>query len=234
MHSLVLRRIVPYLVAVSFSSCTKDETSLSSSSPPAKETATDSGFVIRHEYIELEKIDRISKFRSGIGHDYSDDSEDCRSMKHYYQPKNSVTWSSVKIFSPVSGTVVRIVDEWAGTQVQIQPFIYSSYTVIIFHVAVQRSLAVGDTVTAGEQLGTHAGVQTMSDIAIGFSAQNQWRLVSYFDLISDSLFQQYRQRGIVSRNDLIITKQARDADPLNCNGETFGTEGTLSNWGVLH
>ena len=71
MHSLVLRRIVPYLVAVSFSSCTKDETSLSSSSPPAKETATDSGFVIRHEYIELEKIDRISKFRSGIGHDYS-------------------------------------------------------------------------------------------------------------------------------------------------------------------
>ena len=33
-------------------------------------------------YIELEKISKISKFRSGMGHDYSDDFESCRSMKH--------------------------------------------------------------------------------------------------------------------------------------------------------
>lgn len=215
-----------------FLSCNKHETP-SPLSPTINETTHDTVFVIRHDYIELAKIERISRFRSGIGHDYSDDSEDCRSMKHYYQPKNSVMWSSVKIFSPVSGTVVRTFDEWAGTQVQIQPFMYSSYTVIIFHVALQRVLAIGDTVTAGEQLGTHIGSQTMSDVAVGFSAQNQWRLVSYFDLISDSLFLQYQNRGASSRSDLIITKQARDADPLNCSGETFGTEGKLSNWVVL-
>jgi hypothetical protein len=37
--------------------------------------------------IELHKISRISKFRSGAGHDYSDDFETCRSMKHYFDPK---------------------------------------------------------------------------------------------------------------------------------------------------
>ena len=37
-------------------------------------------------YIELYKIYCISKFRSAIGHDYSDDFESCRSMKHYFHP----------------------------------------------------------------------------------------------------------------------------------------------------
>ena len=43
------------------------------------------------DYIELAKISRISKFRSGIGHDYSDDFEQCRSMKHYYMPISTKT-----------------------------------------------------------------------------------------------------------------------------------------------
>ncbi|MBI2428449.1 MAG: hypothetical protein HYV29_06570 [Ignavibacteriales bacterium] len=233
MHSTSFRHIVICIVAVTLSSCKKDETP-SSSSSPVKETATDSLFVIRYGYIELDKIARISKFRSGIGHDYSDDSEQCRSMKHYFQPKSGVAWSAVKIFSPAGGTVVRIFDEWAGTQVQIQPFGHSAYTIIIFHIALQRPLAAGDTVAAGEQLGTHIGSQTMSDIAIGLSAGSQWRLVSYFDLISDSLFQQYADRGVASRSDFIISKQSRDADPLNCSGETFGTEGRLPNWVMLN
>lgn len=184
-------------------------------------------------YIELDKIERISKFRSGIGHDYSDDSESCRSMKHYFQPKNTVDWSLVKIFSPVDGKVVRIFDEWAGTQVQIQSKTVQSCTIIIFHIALQKQLIVGDSISAGQLLGMHIGSQTMSDIAIGFSLQNKWRLVSYFDVISDSLFQQYSTKGISSRTQCIISKEVRDADSLRCSGETFGSSGTLENWVVL-
>ncbi len=185
---------------------------------------------IKVDYIELDKIERISKFRSGIGHDYRDDAESCRSMKHYYQPKNKVAWSSVKIFSPVGGTVVRLFDEWAGTQVQIRPYDQPLFTIIIFHIALQKMLTAGDSVTAGQQLGTHIGSQTMSDIAVGYSQQNQWKLFSYFDVMSDSLFQMYTDRGVPSRNSCIISEAARDADPLNCSGELFRTSGTLENW----
>jgi hypothetical protein len=155
-------------------------------------------------------------------------------MKHYYQPKMSVDWSAVKIFSPVTGIVVRRDEEWAGTQLWIRPFSHPAYTIIIFHIALLRSLAVNDSVTAGEQLGTHIGPQTMSDIVVGYSSQNEWKLVSYFDCINDFLFQRYQNRGVSSRSDLIITKEARDADPLNCAGEVFGTSGTLKNWVDLH
>jgi len=38
------------------------------------------------DYIESARIARVSRFRSGYGHDYSDAFESCRSMKHYYMP----------------------------------------------------------------------------------------------------------------------------------------------------
>jgi len=53
------------------------------------------------DYIELDKIYRVSKFRSGIGHDYSDNFEENRSMKHYFNPKNTVDWSLINIYSPI-------------------------------------------------------------------------------------------------------------------------------------
>ncbi len=73
----------------------------------------------------------------------------------------------------------------------------------------------------------------MSDIAIGFSQQNKWKLLSYFDVMSDSVFQRYVARGITSRNDCIISKETRDSDPLNCSGENFATSGILKNWVTL-
>ncbi len=188
---------------------------------------------ITTDYIELNKIERISKFRSGIGHDYRDEAESCRSMKHYYQPLGSISWSSVKIFSPVTGTVVRTFEEWAGTQVWIQPSKFPAYTIMIFHINLLKPFAVGDSLTAGMQIGTHIGSQTMSDIAVGYSSGAKWQLVSYFSIMSDSLFKSYTARGIASRDELIISKTARDADPLNCSGETFGTSGTLENWILL-
>lgn len=214
--------------------CDKENNTITQNQPIFKDSviAIPTRF-INVDYIELEKIERISKFRSGVGHDYRDEAESCRSMKHYYQPLSSVSWGSIKIYSPVSGTIVRTFEEWAGTQIWIKPFVHTSHTIIIFHIALQKPLVLGDTVLAGVQLGNHIGSQTMSDIAVGLSAQNKWQLISYFDIMSDSLFKKYTARGVTLRSDLIITKEARDADPLNCSGDAFGTSGTLTNWVIL-
>jgi hypothetical protein len=59
-------------------------------------------------YIDLSKIERISRFRSAIGHSFTDGSETCRSMKHYYQPKLSVDWTGLNIYARAAGTILRL------------------------------------------------------------------------------------------------------------------------------
>jgi hypothetical protein len=188
---------------------------------------------VRVNYIEADRIASISKFRSSIGHDYSDDFEHCRSMKHYFQPNAIFDWSTIRIFSPVNGTVTRIIEEWAGTQVWIQSQEYPDFEFRIFHIKLQDSLKVGQSLSAGQPLGTHIGSQTMSDIAVGVSMPKGWKLVSYFDVMTDSLFQTYQECGVSSRSDFIITKEARDADSLTCNSDTFAESGHLEDWTAL-
>lgn len=199
------------------------------------DTTTTAGTLhfVTTNYIELDKIGRISKFRSLAGHDYHDDFEQCRSMKHYFEPKYSVDWSSIKITSPVKGSVSRIFEEWAGTQVQIQSEKYPKYIFIIFHINLATPLHVGDQITLGQQLGTHIGSQTMSDIAVGVATESGYKLISYFETLTDSLFQLYQLRGVATRNDMIITKEARDADSVKCGGDTFLSSGTIGDWVVL-
>ncbi len=226
------------LCSVCFISCgsknnNADEIANPDSNIPIETDPTTIPKFVNTDYIELNKINQISKFRSGIGHDYSDDFEHCRSMKHYYEPFDSVNWSSIKIFSPVNGTVDRIFEEWAGTQIQIKSDLYPNFIFIIFHVKLLSPLNVGNKVVAGNQIGTHIGSQTMSDMAVVQVIGTGRKMVSYFNVMSNVLFQNYQQRGIISRNDFIISKEARDADPLNCSGETFGSSGTISNWSVL-
>ena len=222
------RSAVAATLLVFIISCTQN----GSTDTPTGTTEQRLGAVTFANYIELDKISQISKFRSGIGHDYWDDAEQRRSMKHYFVPKENVNWSSLRIFSPVSGTIVRLTEEWAGTQVQVQSA--DGYVFILFHVKLAHPLVVGEKVAAGDTLGTHIGSQTYSDIAVGHSVNNAWRLVSYFDVMPDSIFQFYKARGISTRADCIISKEARDADPLNCTGDTFGTQGTISNWIILN
>lgn len=159
-------------------------------------------------------------------------------MKHYYyfNPNGSVDGSTVQKFSPVSGTVSKIGEEegWAGRQVQIKSEEYPAFYFIIFHVNLTNPLNVGDLVTAGQQLGTYIESHYSSDIAVGVDTGNAWKLVSYFDVMTDSLFQDYQARGLSSRDDAIISKEARDADPLTCDGEEFTDSGNLENYVVLN
>ncbi|MEK7263520.1 MAG: hypothetical protein AAB071_03300 [Bacteroidota bacterium] len=188
---------------------------------------------VKNDYIALDSIGYISRFRSAIGHDYSDDFESCRSMKHYFQPKDTVAWANVKIYSPVDGVVLNVYPEWAGNKYLLRAKKYPAFFFEIFHVNPVIMLQVGDTVFAGEYIGNHVGEQTYSDIAVRVQTPAGMKLVSYFSIMTDTLFNHYKNRGVQNRDAFIISKQARDADTLRCNGETFQNSGTLSNWVTL-
>lgn len=231
MNKFLLRIGLPLVIggivcaAVLSSGCAKDESPTNPVTPP---DTTLTRFVAVN-YIDLAKIGRISKFRSGIGHDYSDDSEHCRSMKHYFEPLDTVDWASVAITCPVDATVNVLRDDFAGKQVEMIVDGHTAYSIVIFHIALDSPLTVGQHLKGGQRLGHHIGSMTMSDIAVRMNN----RLVSFFDIITDSLFAEFQARGVASRDSIIISRAARDADPLYCSGDAFGTAGTLANWVAL-
>lgn len=201
------------------------------------------------DVIELLKISEISKFRSGAGHDYSDDFESCRSMKHYFIPKNDVDKLSIMILSPINGTVIGTTDDvigttgewmeelvWKGTTISIESEDHPAFNIIIFHIDLINTLNVGDEIVAGQVLGHPADYEnvTIADTAVGVITPSGYKLVSYFEVMTDSLFQRYQARGLSSRDDVIISEAERDADPLTCDGEEFVDSGNLENWVTLN
>jgi hypothetical protein len=157
-------------------------------------------------------------------------------MKHYFYPGASVNWADIQIRSPVAGTVYRVSPErlaGSGTQIRIKSTELPAFYFILFHVRTNTSVALGNTVSAGQLLGTHIGIQTTSDIAVGVNTPRGWKLLSYFDVMTGALFGTYQDKGVHSRTGAIISKEARDRDPLSCNGGTFAGPGNLPNWVVL-
>ena len=193
--------------------------------------------VLNANYIDLAKIERISRFRSAIGHSYVDGSgEICRSMKHYFQPKLSVDWTQVDVYAPASGTIWLIAPDGAsGYRIMLRPRDLAALNVAIFHVNPDPGIVKNTWVQAGDHIGRHASSSTMSDIATDIGGKETGTLLSYFHTMTDSVFAQFQARGVPSREAAIITKEERDADPVPCVGESqFPQPGTLPNWVVLN
>jgi hypothetical protein len=205
---------------------------------------------VERDFTQLSKIERISKFRSGVGHDYSDSFESCRSMKHYYSVYASYRMNNtVEIYSPVAGDIVSITNDWHGAsiglnnkQIQIRPAGQPAFIIRIFHCDLASSAGVtGKKVNAGELLG-YARLYyddlpeyaDSFDIAVFVNTPEGVRLISYFDILENVVFDSYMSRGATSPQDFIITKEARDADPLQCNGDQFVDGGNLENWVTLY
>ncbi len=186
-------------------------------------------------YIDCDKISKISRYRSSAGHDYSDFTESCRSMKHYFYPKDTVNWTQIQIYSPVGGRVTRVEQEWAGTKIEIESSVHPAFRFMIFHVAPIRTFSIGDQVEQGAVLGHHIGFETWSDISVFVNdPTKQGRLLSFFETLTDEAFAMYQNHGIASRSDLIISKSLRDQYPLQCNGDGFTSADSLDVWVLLH
>ncbi len=141
--------------------------------------------------------------------------------------------STIPIYAPVSGEVLRLRQEFAGVQIEIRSKDQPSFSPILFHVNATIPLAEGMMLEAGQRIGTHIGNQTLSDVAIAVDSTQGLRLVSWFEAITDGLMAAYIARGVTSREAAIITRSERDASPLSCSGETFVNVGTINNWLTL-
>ena len=74
----------------------------------------------------------------------------------------------------------------------------------------------------------------MSDISVIVNdPTKQGRMVSYFETITDKIFGDYINRGVESRDKLIIPKATRDINPLTCEGDTFTSADLLESWVIL-
>lgn len=194
---------------------------------------------IQADFIDLDKIAYISKFRSGSGHDFSGNGEKCRSMKHYFNTQDTREKmdafsqnnglppapdgnGDIPIYSPVDGKIVSVKKEQMpiGVQVYIRPNSNSEFTIRLFHIYLSSVIKKGSAVKAGQKIGVISKNQN-TDIAISKGSPFGQNFISYFDVMPDSIFKGYQDRGVKSRSDFIISKKERDAKPLACNGEQF-------------
>lgn len=205
---------------------------------------------VSQDFTQLYKVKSISLFRSAYGHDYSDATEECRSMKHYYAPKNIYRKNDeIEIYSPIDGVIESIQNEHHGSsdglknkEVRIQSTQYPAFSFTLFHCdLIDDTIVVGKEVHAGELI-AHARMvypdlnETANDfdISVWVQTPDHIQYVSYFETMTDTLFSNYQSRGVTSRDEMIISKSARDADPLTCNGQQFTNTGSLPNWKDLN
>ncbi len=196
---------------------------------------------VHHNFIDLDKIAKISKFRSGVGHDFSTGSNEtrsCRSMKHYLEQtglddafwsklhQGGITkedWPRVKYYAPINGTIIDMrpaTNMYNETENQfiLQSQEYPSIWFGFFHVITKKGLQVGSTVTEGDFLGTISPGNT-GEIAVSIvleqSHNNQ--AISFFQVLANDSFEEYKARGVTNRSEFLISKEYRDAHPLLCD-----------------
>lgn len=231
---LILAVVVAVVALFAFSKF-KERTSVG-----VKVDVTNPPKFIQADFIDLSKIYSISKFRSAEGHDFSGNGETCRSMKHYFAPQidPSVQMQKaadgrsippqpdgvhdIEIFSPVDGVITDITSERlpVGEQIYIQPKNAKEYTIRLFHVYKSSGISKGTELKAGQKLGVISGYST-TDISVEGGRE---QYVSYFQVMPDDLFANYQKRGVGSRDDLIISRAYRDANPIPCNQDKRGDQ----------
>jgi len=201
---------------------------------------------INTDFVELDKIECIKRFRSGFGSDNSDIFEDCREMNNLFYAFNEYrVEKELKIFSPINGTIMGIYQiesnvsgTWQGVEedlftiIWIQSHEYPAFTIRLGWLDIRdMGVKYGTRLSAGQHIGygcmKYNGKVTGAPVveaSISINTLNGVKKVSYFDVITDDVFQNYKNRGVPSRDDFIISKEERDAHPLNCIDETKGPE----------
>jgi len=212
-------------------------------------------------FTEMDKIEYIKRFRSAYGMEFSDDLEECRIMKHTFIPFEEY-WldKEVKVYSPVNGTITSIgysflnsSGTWneyqsnIATIIKIQPSEYKAFTIIIKFVDIRdMGLYHGLQVSAGQHIG-YACLRYVNKVtklpAFNIAVEvnmcpSGTKMLSYFDIITDYVFQYYKDHGANSREDFIISKEERDKDPLICVfdhevGYCIYDKGNIPNWVYL-
>lgn len=183
-------------------------------------------------HLDLAQVDRMTRLRSGFGHDYSQGTDEaCRSLKHYFVFRRDVDWANVTVRAPASGVLVNVSTEsnGLGAQVWLAPSDAPAFRFIHFHVVLDDGIAQGSRVASGQRIGRHVGNQTADDLAVLVNTPDGVRFLSYGDVLTDDAFAPFAARN-VTRADLAIPREWRDAHPMTCDGERFTGGDTSRDW----
>lgn len=211
-------------------------------------------------FTELNKIERVSRYRSCAGHVTvpQDGREGRRNMKHYFWVKPEYNKPrTVEIYSPYDGFVGDIRSDpsenlegeiWISpTQIFAMVPPLGVWTFSVQHIEVRPDLKLGDEVKAGELIGWAALSEKRGDsfdIVYGKSGFppkkiDNWTnpfadLDSVFSHMSDEAFLKYQENGF-SKEDFIISKEERDQNPCQYQGEGpyFSNQEDAGNWVVF-
>ena len=167
------------------------ESSPQNSTSPQLTTSTEK--LITANPLDLSQIQRISKFRSCVGHDSvaensKGEPEPIRSMKHYIDSGNFKVGSSKKIkaYAPFDGTITLVREEGGelGYEVSLtSPKMPAGWLFSFFHLDLLPSLKIDSTVRAGELIGYQNSGVTYFDIAIRmFADKNTGKPFSSLEL----------------------------------------------------
>lgn len=185
---------------------------------------------IQSNVVDLDKVTMISKFRSGAGHDHSSGSDEaCRSMKHYFynvgpgerllskeQLADPIEGKDRIIMSPVDGKIDRIErgDRRLNDEITIIANSQPDIRIRLQHVTPLTSIKT-EPVTAGQPVGVAGqSFDLVLERLIFPTMKTQY--ISYFAAMPDKVFAEYQSNGVKNRNELIITRAQRDAQPLQC------------------
>lgn len=180
-------------------------------------------------------------------------------MKHYFwvKPEYNKT-QTVEIFSPYDGYVTTLRDEpeldlegeiWIAPKslpVFLPPIGVWQFSVQ--HIDVRKDLKRGSEVKAGELIG-YAALSSQRgdsfDIVYGKLSLipkkiDNWTapfsdLDSVFSHMSDQVFAEYKQKGLTSKEEFIISKETRDQNLCQYQGEGpyFSNQELPENWVVF-
>ena len=211
------------ITVVFISGCTPAE--IPANSLP-EDTNDDLRFIIANP-LDLSQIQRMSLFRSCIGHDYSGlntggEKETLRSMKHYLEPLPSLIGTNkIKIFAPFDGKIVEIRDGPPGKGIYIAAHAAPSWKFIFFHVVPAAEIEKGTSVKAGEQVGTVSTEIHNFDFALKQFGWKRQVFDSPLMHMKETVLEEYAQNGITLEN-IIVSKEVRDAHPCPVEGTKNG------------
>lgn len=212
-------------------------------------------------FVDLNQITKISKFRSCAGHVTvpQNGTESKNSMKHYFWVKSElIGTNAVKIYAPYDGYVSSIRSDpqenlegeiWIVPKRKLAMLPPTGiWAFSVQHIVVRDDLKRGSEVKAGDILG-HAAIPSEDrasfDIvyakpAIKPKMIDNWRspfsdLDSVFNRMSDEVFAIYQERGISTRDQMLITKEKRNMKQCEYQGggPYFSNQEDPDNWVTL-
>lgn len=220
------------------------------SQPPPQITAN---------FTELDKIDKISKFRSCAGHvTVSQKGNEPKSnMKHYFWVKPEFNKpKTVEIYAPYDGYVADIRSD-PGMNLEGEIFISPTqifglvpplgvWAFSVQHIDINPELKLGDKVKAGDVIGWLATSEKRGfsfDIIYartGFppTTVDGWtnpfaELDTVFNHMTDEAFAPYKEKGIASKDEFIITREEREKTDCEYGEQPYfsaDSQNVPSNW----